>query len=217
MVLTFTELKALCPQSFSELSCEVFENIFSQWELDKEEWERDYMKLFSILTNTPYKFSEPTREKEAIVYELTKWVTDEEVPYKRELPKTITISGKEVEIPTDVASLSIGQNIILKQLISKTRYVEESLSMATAIYLQPLLDGKFDYVKAKELREQIKTMKAEEVYPVGFFLLNHVKENGWKRASFWSLTLTSLKAKVIRMLPGWLRSAVFTDTQTFRL
>lgn len=205
--ITFAELRALCPDGYGGLTCEQYQKLFTHWDLDKEVHERDYFKLLCILTDTPFREVNPTPEKEAAIYELTRWVNEQEFPYSKQVPKTITISDVPVEVPDDLGELSIGQNIVLRQTAEKCHYPDEALSMATAICLQPLVDhGRFDYARAKELEKVVRKMKASEIYPIGFFFLSRVKKSGWKRSSFLLRTRNNLAAKFARTWRTWLKS-----------
>lgn len=202
--ITFTELRALCPERWEDLTIDQFQRLFTHWELDKEVHERDYFKLLCILTGTPFREINPTAEKEAAVYELTRWVNETPVPYTKELPESVKIDSRTVAIPNDVGELSIGQMITGRQLLEKAMYVEECLSMAAAIMLQPSFDGgKFDYARAKELDKTIRELKAVEVYPVGFFLLSHVLNSGRRRSNYLLRILNSLSAKLAGTLRRW--------------
>jgi len=214
--ITFTELRALCPDGWNRLSTEAYQKIFSHWELDKEVHERDYFKLLCILTGTPFREVNPTPQKEVAVYELTRWVNEEPCNYPTEVPDSIVIDSRTVEIPKDIGELSIGQMITGRQLLEKAKYQDECLSMAAAIMLQPLFDGaKFDYARAKELDKFIRKMPAREIYPIGFFLLNRVLSYGRRRPNFLSRILTNLSARLARMWRLWLRGADSRRSRTF--
>lgn len=193
LVLTLSELRAGCPQGWEVLKISTFQRIFKEWDLSKEPHERDYYKLLSILTNTVVQ--DPTPAKEEAVYQLTRWVNEVPIPYSKEVPKQITIDDKTIDIPERVEDLSIGQNILVKQLLDKSTYVEECLSMAIAIYLQGKIE-KFDYEKAKALEVKVREMKASEVYGLGFFLLSRALKRGRRQ----SLTLPPILSNPLRKL-----------------
>jgi len=205
--ITFAELRSLCPDSWTALTVSQYERIFSHWDLDKEAHERDYFKLLCILTDTPFKEVNPNPQKEAAVYELTRWVNETGVPFTRDPPKTITVDSVPLTVPDDLGDLSIGQMIIGRQLVDKSRYLDECIGMGAAIMLQPVRDGRFDYAKAKELSKEIGKMRASEIYPIGFFLLSHVQNNGLRRLNFFHKILNSLSGRLARMLRLSLRVA----------
>lgn len=197
LVLTYSQLRAGCPRRWDGLKAGTFQRIFSEWELEKEVHERDYYKLFSILTST--KIQDPSPEKEEALYQLIRWVNETPIPYSKEIPKSITIDHRTVEIPERVEDLSIGQNILVKQLLDKSKYIEECLTMAVSIYLQGKLDGKFDYDKAKALDVKIREMKASEVYGLGFFLLTRALKRGGMRSMILPPILSNLQERLRKM------------------
>lgn len=199
----FSDLADRCPDSYDKLTAGVLQNICTEWEMDKEIHERDYFKLFRILTESDMMFNE-TPENEVAIWELTRWVVETPLNYG-DISKSIVIAGVNVEIPERIGHLSIGQNIILKQLIEKSRTIEENICIATAIYLQPFVtNSKFDYKEAKKLDVAVRSMPAKDIYPIGFFLLARAWRDGRKRQSSLSLILTSLRKTLRKVLPKWL-------------
>jgi hypothetical protein len=195
-----------CPTSYDELTAGTLQRIFKEWDLEKELHERDFFKLFTILTNSSFVSVDQSQENETAIWELTRWVIEQPI-LLTDLPDSLFIHGKKVEIPRRVGHLSIGQNIILKQLIENSRTLEENICIATAIYLQPFVTGtKFDYKEAKKLNVLIEQMPAKDIYPIGFFLLSRVMNDGRKHTSNLRLILTSLRKTLRMVLPKWLTS-----------
>lgn len=196
LVLTLSQFRAGCPRGWEGLKAGTFQRIFKEWDLSKEAHERDYYKLLSILTNTVIQ--DPTPAKEEAVYQLTRWVNEVSIPYSKEVPKQITVDDRTIEIPDKVEDLSIGQNILVKQILDKSTYVEECLTMACAIYLQGKIE-KFDYDKAKVLEVKLREMKASEVYGLGFFLLNRALERGRRQRLILPLILSNPLRRLRKM------------------
>jgi hypothetical protein len=195
-----------CPTSYDELTAGTFQRIYKEWDLDKELHERDFFKLFSILTNSSFVSVDQSPENETAIWELTRWVIETNPEYGA-YRNVMTFQRKDIEIPERIGALSIGQNIILKQLLEKSRTLEENICIATAIYLQPFVMGtKFDYKEAKKLNLLIEQMPAKDIYPIGFFLLSRVMSDGKKRTSNLRLILSSLRKILRRVLPRWLTS-----------
>jgi hypothetical protein len=183
-----------CASCKEELTIGQYQRILKEWGIDQEDLtKRNNLGLFNILTGTDFKTAEVDTESEQAIYEIILWCFTEAFQYSKELPKVLDIGGKVIDIPNRVGGCSIGQNIILKQLIDSSKYVEETISMATAIYLQPEYSGgKFDYAKAKELEKVISEMPASLVYPIGFFLLNRAATTGQKPHGIWHRMKNSL-------------------------
>jgi len=199
MVMSFGELRKKFPDCYEALTLEQYQRLFTHWDLDKEVHERDYFKLITILAG--FKIEDRTPEKEEAVYQLTRWINEQPFPYSKEVPKFVVIDNRSIEIPKELGGLSVGQNIMLRQLVDKSKYLEECFSMAIAIYLQPLFDkAPFSYSRAKEFERVIRGMKAKDMYGLGFFLSSRVMRSGWKPSKSLSRTLTSLKQTLKKML-----------------
>lgn len=183
-----------CASCKEELTIGQYQRILKEWGIEQEDLlKRDNLGLFGILTGTNFKVGELDDESEQAIYEAILWCFTEDFKYSKELPAVLDIGGKIIELPKKIGGCSIGQNIILKQLIDSSRYVEETISMATAIFLQPEYSGdKFDYAKAKKLEAEIAKMPATLIYPVGFFLLSRAGKIGQKPDGIWHRMKSSL-------------------------
>lgn len=85
-------------------------------------------------------------------------------------PKKITIKGNDVELPTDIAHYSIGQYTDLRNSVNDEA---DNLSMAMAIYLQPLVDGSYNIDKVKYFTKEVDNLPCDLVINLGgFFLMN---------------------------------------------
>lgn len=198
--MTLSELRARCPKGWGEVTLGTFQRIFSEWDVDKEPHERDYAKLLSILCGV--KIDKIRPEHEEAVYQLTRWVNEEPVAFEK---KDAVIDGKVLKVDR-VEDLSIGQNILVKQVLDKAKYMEECLSMACAIYLQGKIE-KFNYEKAKELDKVLQDRPLSEFYGLGFFLLNRALKRGGLSPKRWSLIKISPISLLRRMFQP-LRSQV---------
>lgn len=170
--LTFSQLRALCPGRWEELTAGQFERIYSEWGLEKPAHERDYLKLLSILTNKTFDFV-PSPEQEEAIYQLVRWVIETPVPFK-------------IGTGQDVHELSIGKNILVQQILNKSKYLESCICSAVAIY------------EDKEV-EEIRLKPVGEVYPLGFFLLNRAYRRGLRRRMNWPRILYSPILRLKRM------------------
>lgn len=170
------------PVSWETTSTGKFETMASEW--DKE----DLIKLFSILSGIGYTAinTSTDRDLEENLIRCTRFVFTDSDFKTAPVPEILTINGKDVQIPKNVGSLSIGQNIHVRQEIDrivqlrgeKATY-EELISYACAMYLQPLVDEmEFNYERAIALREKIKELPITVTYPIGFFLLSPMMKNG---------------------------------------
>lgn len=205
--LLFNGSPANFPNSYGELKAGVYQKIFEEWNLEKPVEERDYFQLFDILCSNsrkPFKGVERKPENEEAIYLLTRWVVETPADLPKALPAEMKVAGTSVAIPSKINHLSIGQNIVMKQLIGKAKYLEQCLTMAVAVYLQPIIDGtKFNMARAKEVEAVVAEMPIVDVYPVGFFLLTHAMRFGRKPLNGWQQILNSLSMKLKLMLLLW--------------
>ena len=162
------------PDDWDQVSTEKFELMHSDWDAS------DIVKLFSIMTGSEYKwlFNKVDPSLERTLIQSMKFVTNQN--YKKgSVPKTITIDSRIVNIPSRIGGLSIGQSIHVRQKMEEVKVLEQCLSYATAIYLQPLYDrAEFNHDSVMILHKKIQKMPITEIYPIGFFLLSRLTRSG---------------------------------------
>lgn len=195
-----------CPVCYEELKTRHYQRMMSpEWEPDKPIVERDYFKLFCILTDSDFKSFHATSENEVTIWNAIKWVIETPFNPPNEIPKYLKLGDKIVTVPLNMKALSIGQNIHLRQVLDKSTYLEEGISMATAIYLQPEYDQqKFNYDKALELEKIIREMPIYLIRPIGFFLLMSAVKSGTNPMNFLKKIRHNLTGKLKRMSLIWL-------------
>lgn len=200
-----------CASSYQEMKTRQYVRVVKEWDQDKDVADRDYFKLLNILADSNYVRDDSSLENDITIINCVGWVITQPFEFDKELPKAIQIGDKLIEIPRDPAGLSIGQNIHLRRdYIDKSTVVEENMAIATAIYLQPLVDGgRFSMARARELAKVIDEMPISLIYPIGFFLLKRASTFGLPSENRWSRALSSLKRMLNRMLPSWLKSTGF--------
>jgi len=181
-----------------------------EWDRDKDIADRDYFKLFNILTDGQFTKYQNTSENDGTIINAVGWVITQEFEFDKTLPKVLDIGGKIIDIPQNPAELSIGQNIHLRRdYIDKSEILEENIAIATAIYLQPIIDGKkFNVTRAVEIAKDIEKMPAYLIYPIGFFLLRRALNFGRPSASLWNRIRTNLSQKLKKTWPQWPNPAV---------
>lgn len=197
-------VKYVYPVCYEELKTRQYQRIVKEWEIDKPTTDRDYFKLFCILTDTDFKAFHPTAENEVTIWNTVAWFRDEYINMIEERPKVLQIGDAIIDIPINIRELSIGQNIHTRQAIESSKYLGEAISIATAIYLQPLLDkSKFDYNKALELDKTIQEMPAYLIKPIGFFLLSRANRYGMMQENYLKKILLNLKENLKRTFLTW--------------
>jgi len=173
-----------CPTEFEELNGRIFQRIYSHWDLLKPVLERDHFKLFCILTDKPFDRMEHTPENEVAMEELTRWVLETEPQFK--IVESITIQGRTISIPRDIGALPVGQSLLLKAAIDRTKFLQENICFACAVYLQPLLDGsKPNLESIKKWESEFEKLPITDIFSVGFFLLSHATRSSQRSPSVW--------------------------------
>lgn len=194
-----------CPACWEEATVRVYQNVIN--ELAEGD---NNIKVFSVLTGTNYSslWDETSEILEAEIYRATAFVFNQPHDFRdKPMPKSIKLRGKIIPIPTQLQKMSVGQNFHIRSAMAPGKPLEGLISLACAVYLQPLVDGsKFDWTSAKQLEEEILEMNIYEVFPIGFFLLSKLNNSGaggllsWlqRRLSKANSILTSLKLPVWR-------------------
>jgi len=195
-----------------EMTCRQFIRVKKEWQTG-DIADLDYFKLLNILTDGEFTSYDNTIENDITIMDLVGWVITQPFEFEKTLPKIIYLRGKLIDIPQDPGELSIGQNIHLRRdYMDKSQILEENIPIATAIFLQPLLDGKFHVKRAEALAKEIEQMPIHLIYPIGFFLLKRAQNFGSTSARTWNRTKTSLKQKLRRMFLLWPKLAALLSS-----
>jgi len=206
-----------CPTHWHELKTRHYQRIIKEWDTDKDIADRDYFKLFNILTDSKFDAFEDTIENQVKIETSVAWIVLEEFRFSKQVPEYLEVNGRRAHIEKNLRTLSIGANIKARQALDsgfllvddKGKLVNcDCYSMLVAIYLQPELmptdKGGFNWANAQKLEKIISEMPITEIYPIGFFLLNHVYKYGQKRGRGWKQILTNLGNKIRKTLQDWL-------------
>lgn len=212
--LRLNETRAKCPTSYKEVSTKVFQSIYADWGFDKELHERDFFKLFSILTETDFKDVERSIENETAIWELTNWVIQRPPEFDLTLPEHVELWGKKFALPKKVKSLTIGQNILVHQHATGRKHLEESIAYACAVFIQTVVDGKPNTDRVKEIEQIFLERPITETYPIGFFTLALVAKHSPKHSQRSRLTQSSLKLRRRKMFHEW---PTLTGFRAFRV
>lgn len=187
--------KVNCPVCWEQVTTGQYERI-------KAVKERDLLKLFSALLDLEYQViaSDNSEEVEVTLYQVASFVLNEEEYFRKYVIQLyFEVKGYEpVKIPHKLERMTVEQNMILKKAMSEEGATYETIiSLACAVYLQPLLTGKPFHVELmEEVREKIKEMPIEDTFPLGFFLLKRQKFYGIN--GYWQY----LKVRISRMIFG---------------
>jgi len=203
MVVIINGKRHEIPSCFEELTTKQWERLVPEFAKDVDN--RDHFKIFQILSGTEFNDFQATAENEVTIWNCIRWLYEQEFKFA-EVPTVLNVNKRMITIPKRVDSLSIGQNIHLKQLLSGAAYQDEKISDAVAIYLQPLYDEKkFNYERAMEFKADIEKMPAYLIRPIGFFLFASVSKYGRKPTNSWQKIQNSLTQICERMWPHSLK------------
>lgn len=229
MVVQLNGERLKSPSCWEELKTRHYQRMVKEWDQDKDIADRDFIKLFSILTDTDRAQFDNTLQNHVKIEAALEWVVFQNFSFKTDLPKILNINGDEVEIPGNLKKVSIGANIKARQLLDKsTVLVDKSgnlvdcdcYSMIVAYYLQPFVrpyhKGGFNAGFAEQFEKEIAELPICLVRPIGFFLLNNVLKYGRMQGFQWRVILTNLIKLIRRMFQTSPRFSVSSHTLTFR-
>lgn len=97
-------------------------------------------------------------------------------------PDTLTVDSRKLELPKDIGTHQVRQFEQLKAIIAELyadgepnhNAVIQKYPLMCAIYLQPLLDGKYDYSKVKELSDKLYMLPAIDIMGLGTFFFKRL-------------------------------------------
>jgi hypothetical protein len=200
------------PGSWEECSVRIYQDIERACPLHD-----DPVKIFSVMTRTSYTGLLETAHEdlEAAIYQATAFIHQTQSFRSAPLPKAIKLRGRNIILPTELQRLTIGQNFQIRQAMEQAKKKEETLetllSLATAVFLQPIVDGgEWNYTKAKELEQEILELNIFEIYPIGFFFLSKLNNSGPSGLLYWLRNLTRSN----RRLPSSLKLNYSSRSQT---
>jgi hypothetical protein len=171
------EIKKPVAICWQDCDTDTFERLFAT-EFD----EANPVAVFAVVADLPLTTVSESRNEvlEQSLYGLIEFVYKQPQKF-REIapPRSIRIRDKVILVPSNLQTLTVGQNFQIRKALSENRNLESCISLAVAVYLQPLVDGMlFDMKKALELQKEIKKMNIYETFPVGFFFLNRLRGSG---------------------------------------
>lgn len=194
------------PSSWSEAKLKVFQNFYRECKEGD-----DTVKIFAAITSTQYSavYESTSEVLESAIYQAVAFVLNEPQTFRKApMPNAVKIAGKTVKIPRQLARLTVGQNFHMRAALATAKNLESVLSIAIAIYLQPLIDqGKFDYGRAREIEKEVLEMNIYDAYPVGFFLLSKLTHFGANGLLSW----LRKKLSNLNRMNFWLARQVSTN------
>lgn len=174
------------PESWTETNTALFQRYVKEWDTV------DRVKLFCIQTGYDEALirKSTSGNLQDIIDRCTDYVFFNHIDFNRlPVPKVVIIGNNTVLIPTKIEEMTIEQNMVLKNAMSGCTDLRELISLAVAVYLQPIYDdGPFDHDSYKSLQAYVDQCSIVDTYPIGFFLLSRLKRRGangflsWRQA-----------------------------------
>lgn len=200
MVVWINDKKVNVPVSWEQVNTGLYQRI-------KSIEEPTILKIFGCVVGMDFQdVAQSTREDlEDAMYTVASFVFSEEYFREFSIPKTIKIDGINIDIPTNLEALTIEQNLLMRQKITNSKFLEECISYACAVYLQPKIDGGlFNSDRLPEIEQAIQRLPIEETFPVGFFLLRRLKRSGKSGLLRYNL-LRTWWMNLVRRSQKWLK------------
>jgi len=129
---------------------------------------------------------------------LIRFISDDDLT---KMPAPEYITYKDQAFMLKYSSLTIGQMLHLQREVQKRGTLEESISIAVAVALQPLFDQTpFKSDRALEIEKDILLMPINRTYPIGFFYLRKFSTGGNVFTNAWHLLKMLTLTQTIRLL-----------------
>jgi hypothetical protein len=189
------------PLTWFDTPTELYERIWEEW--DQSASPESLVKLFSIITGGKYTdyITSTDNRIERIILEAVKFVVQNPVDLQSmPKPRWFKIEGRTIELPKydiQYKRFSLGQMLTIRKLMYN-KDVRSGISLACALYVQPLLDGKFDDNRVDYYQAIIKKMPITDTFPIGFFILRRANNVGNGLLNYlhliWQITQNSMLA-----------------------
>ncbi len=162
------EINATLPDSWNDLTVKQFISLNDKL---------TPLERLSSLSNTNLSFIENTGTDLQPAIDYLNKVFAKVPPDLKKLKKgNIRFEGKTIKPPKNLNFTRFGQKSMIKNLIQSDNTIENMVAEVFAIYVQPLLDGKFDSKRIEEITKQVLKMKITAVFPWVVFFFRQLKK-----------------------------------------
>ena len=162
------EINATLPDSWNDLTVKQFISLNDKL---------TPLERLSSLSNTNLSFIENTGTDLTPAINYLNEVFSKVPPDLKKLKKgNIQFEGKTIKPPKNLNFTRFGQKSMIKNLIQSDNTIEKMVAEVFAIYVQPLLDGKFDSKRIEEITKQVLKMKITAVFPWVVFFFQQLKK-----------------------------------------
>jgi len=168
-------LPLFVPESWQEVTVQQYVR------LESEGWNGwDMVHLLSILSGHPLKELDNIADASVldILLEHIGFIADNPPDFDRiKINKEIVLDGKALEVPSDLELETLGQKILMSNLMQHDGSMVTQIANAVAIYLQPIFDGSlFDRKRLPYIVKMINKAPIIEVFPLVSFFFRKLKE-----------------------------------------
>ena len=171
LVTNKQSIKVKGPVSWSEVTTGKYEDLMIKPE-------HDLIDIISTFYDIDYDLLSACTDQKIIgaLSSMSAFVYEDKLEELRK-EEYLLVDGQAYRIDPNVRNMSFGQMVKLRKVIEKDP-LNCHVSTAVAVYLQPVIDGKFDLDKAMELRKKIKLMPITKTFATGFFFLSKLSNSG---------------------------------------
>ena len=135
------------------------------------------LERLSSLSNTNLSFIENTGTDLQPAIDYLNSVFSKVPPDLKKIKKgNIIFNGKTIKPPKNLNFTKFGQKSMIKNLINSDRTLQSMVAEVFAIYVQPILDGKFDSKRIDAITKEVLKMKITEVFSWVVFFFHQLKK-----------------------------------------
>lgn len=130
------------------------------------------IRLLSIISGVDFdSLAESSDENlQNELYDLIAFLYEQPDWKKITRPSHLVIGGKPYKVP-NIEKETLGQKVMLDQLVTQGTSLISVIPQALAVYFQPIIDGKWDHKRLKEVEELIMETPCLHSHAIaGFFL-----------------------------------------------
>jgi len=133
-------------------------------------------ELLSILSGVPLpKIMDTKSNLQIQIDEALNFITLNPPAWKElALRDKYLFKGQFYNVPKDLELETFGQKILLQNKLNATDNPIQVIAYAIAIYMQKVIDGRFDEKKAEGLEKEVLQMRITEVYPLAIFFFQEL-------------------------------------------
>lgn len=197
------------PENWDEVTLEQYYRL----ELWVRSGDENIVKALSHITDIPFEVWNRTKTSdfEAIIMPSISWMKENPKIRKRRMLRSITIDGKTIEIPRNIALETAGQKVACDQKMQEyaLKYKDDvcrlgfyQMSYLIAAYISPKLSGEdFDMAYTDVVQQKVMKFPALEMLPLGNFFLKKFLAYALSNLEYQKSKETQKKSW--RILRGW--------------